>query len=832
MKRKLLTICAITALLSLAGCTNTVPSGDNPSQTTESPLSSIAITEQKTNYEVGDTFVKPTVIAVYENQSSKVVTSQTTFAGFDSSIAVASQTITASYTEKDVTKTASYTITISQKGSLEVSLVSISVNNTKTEYQVGDEFVKPIVTARYSDQSTKNVTSSTIFSGFNSSVAAATQAIVASYTEKNITKTATFYISVVNKDTPAEGDNVISFVSSSSDSSWPLKSLSGVYESGEDYVDSAEPVNIYKGKKGLKFGSSTKKGSLVLNLSSSLAITSIVAKVYLYGSDTPDFLINNESAEITKDGDYTYTYDGAETNKISIESKALVRFYIKSLTINVGVVTPIEPTGITIAPSIELAAGGSTNLAVTYSPSNANTNKEITWSTSNDSVATVANGIVTVATTASVGQTATITATLKNLPSISASCVVTVVEQQLDKWTIMIYICGADLESENGLATSDIAEILSVKRQPEDVNIIIETGGAKSWKSTYGISSSKLGRWEVRNQKLNKVSELNYASMGLQSTFQSFLSWGLGTYPAEKTGVILWNHGGAMEGVCFDEKSNDDSLLSSEVTAACDAILGSDKLEFIGYDACLMQVQDIAEFNSKHFNYMIAAEESEAGEGWDYDTWVDDLYAYQSTENILKAICDGFVQSVTDMYVAEGYSAADNDQTLSYLDLSKMAAYKSAFDALTTKVKSVGISKLRTLMKTVKNYADSWVTKSDYSYYVNTYNYPSSWFSGPEYESGTAYYLLHGYYIYGTFDVKDMLNKMKSSSNYSSCTTEINNTISALDDLVVYSKAGQAAGESHGLCVVVSMDSNNFVTDSYKTSETNFTAWRSFVLGA
>ena len=89
-----------------------------------------------------------------------------------------------------------------------------------------------------------------------------------------------------------------------------------------------------------------------------------------------------------------------------------------------------------------------------------------------------------------------------------------------------------------------------------------------------------------------------------------------------------------------------------------------------------------------------------------------------------------------------------------------------------------------------------------------------------------------GYYIYGTFDVKDMLNKMKSSSNYSSYTTEINNTISALDDLVVYSKAGQAAGESHGLCVVVSMDSNNFVTDSYKTSETNFTAWRSFVLGA
>ena len=72
---------------------------------------------------------------------------------------------------------------------------------------------------------------------------------------------------------------------------------------------------------------------------------------------------------------------------------------------------------------------------------------------------------------------------------------------------------------------------------------------------------------------------------------------------------------------------------------------------------------------------------------------------------------------------------------------------------------------------------------------------------------------------------------MKSSSNYSSCLTEINNAISALDNLIGYSKIGQAAGESHGLCVVVDMDGDNFVTDSYKASETNFSAWRSFVTG-
>ena len=639
--------------------------------------------------------------------------------------------------------------------------------------------------------------------------------------------------------TPPGADTTytVEFKSSSNDSSRQLASLAGMYDSGEEYIDTAELTRVYQGTKGLKFGGGGTKGDLTLYLSKSIEIKNIVAKIYLFKStELPSISINNHSSttSIAADGDFTYDLGGADTDKIEITSNAYKRFYLKSLTITAGAMTPISPTSISMASTMEMNAGGQKTLEVAYRPSNANTNKEITWSTSNSSVATVDNnGIVTIKDNATNGQKVTITATLTNLPSIKASCEITVAEKTADAWTIMLYICGADLESDSqqgGLATSDIAEILSVKRQPEDVNIIIETGGAKSWKTTYGISSSKIGRWEVRNNKLKKVEELSYTSMGEQSTFESFLRWGLGSYPAEKTGVILWNHGGAMGGVCFDEKASDNSLLNSEVDAALTNVLGNQKLEWIGYDACLMQVQDIAEFNSKHFNYMVAAEESEAGEGWDYDTWIDDLYAKKSTTEILKAICDGFVSSVDELYTNEGYGPEYNDQTLSYLDLSYMSQYKSAFDTFTTKVKNVGISKLRTLVKSVKNYADTWVDKSDYNYYINSYNYPSYWFSGPEYEGGQAYYLLHGYYMYGTFDVVDMLNKMKSSSDYSSCTTEINNLLSILDNLIAYSKIGQAAGDSHGLCVVVEVDSSgSFVKDDYVAKETNFTSWRSFV---
>ena len=62
------------------------------------------------------------------------------------------------------------------------------------------------------------------------------------------------------------------------------------------------------------------------------------------------------------------------------------------------------------------------------------------------------------------------------------------------KYTVLIYMCGSDLESQNYFATANIQELVS-SNISDELNVVIETGGAKKWASDYGISSTKNSRY-------------------------------------------------------------------------------------------------------------------------------------------------------------------------------------------------------------------------------------------------------------------------------------------------------------------------------------------------
>lgn len=131
----------------------------------KSPLSSIALSgDYPTTFHVGDTFSPDGIIvtATYENGRTADVTDSANFTGYDMSTA-GTQTVTVSYTEEEVTKTATYSINVNAPA----TLTSITLSGTyPTTFYEGDTFSHEgiVVTANYDDSTTADVTSEATFS--------------------------------------------------------------------------------------------------------------------------------------------------------------------------------------------------------------------------------------------------------------------------------------------------------------------------------------------------------------------------------------------------------------------------------------------------------------------------------------------------------------------------------------------------------------------------------------------------------------------------------------------------------------------------------------------
>lgn len=784
--------CTVSGTVSFSGVTVTVGGSGSadPIYPTSISLSaasssiSIGATTQLTlGYTPNDTNVKN---VTYTSSNEGIATVSNT--GLVTGVAQGSATITATAQTASGTTTATTTITVTP-----IAVTSVSLSSNSETIKVG-KTVTLTPTISPSDATNKNVTwtssntsIATVSGGTVTGVAAGTATITVKTVDGNKTATCT----VVVQASGGEETFAITYT----DLPTAYQTGSTVYTADSGIKFQAYNCANYSSKMQFKASSGYLQNTEDLVLQSLTINDRESNTLTVYGSNTA----GSFSTEISGNND---VYDLSGYSYFKVARTASGAAYCSSLTIVTGTPTPTDPTNIILSPtSAELAPNGTKQLSVSYVPSNANQNKEITWTSSNTNVATVSSdGLVSVKSTATAGQSATITAKLTKFPSISKTCSISVVEQSRDDHTVLIYMCGADLESENQLATGDIQEILKVSGQPDDVNIVLETGGASSWASTYGISSTKLERYHVENKSLVRDDQLTYASMGLTSTLQSFIEFGLNNYPADRVGLVFWNHGGGMRGVCYDEKKNDDVLKNSEIRSAVSGALSNcgmsgQKLEWVGYDACLMAVQDIAETNSDYFNYMVASEESEAGYGWDYDTWVDDLYSKKTTTTILKAIVDGFIAD------NGGASSNSGDQTLSYLNLSYAAAYKTAWENMASQLNSVVTTSNKSsfnsaITSNVKHYADS-----DYDYFC-------------------------------TFDAWDFVNKLETSSAFSSFRIDSSYTTAVKNahaNLVAYNLAQKGAGVSKGLCMYWPNSSQySDVSTYYTTSETRFTTWRNF----
>ncbi|MBQ9120153.1 MAG: hypothetical protein IJY09_08910 [Lachnospiraceae bacterium] len=266
----------------------------------------------------------------------------------------------------------------------------------------------------------------------------------------------------------------------------------------------------------------------------------------------------------------------------------------------------------------------------------------------------------------------------QNTPTQEPEPTAPVAEAEPGSWSIYWYLCGSDLESGGGFATGDMNELLQVAL-PEDVKVVIETGGSTVWQNNV-VDASKLQRWVYDSEGLKLVDEQPSASMGDAQTLADFLNFAKTNYPAEKTAVVFWNHGGgSVSGAAFDELYGMDSLTLDEMYAAFSSVwepsVESQPLELVGFDTCLMATVDVANTFCDIAHYLVASEETEPANGWYYSEWVGALAADSSMngETLGKIICDAYYAGCVEV-------GTQDNTTLSLTDLTKVAPLLEAYE--------------------------------------------------------------------------------------------------------------------------------------------------------
>ncbi|HCU08572.1 MAG TPA: clostripain [Clostridiales bacterium] len=247
-----------------------------------------------------------------------------------------------------------------------------------------------------------------------------------------------------------------------------------------------------------------------------------------------------------------------------------------------------------------------------------------------------------------------------------------------NEWAIYFYLCGSDLETNGGAATNDLAELLEVQL-PENVKIIIQTGGASQWQNEL-ISSEFTERYVFDSNGLSLVEQLPQANMGDENTLSEFLAFAKENYPAEKTGFIFWNHGGgSIGGAAYDENFGGDSLKLDEMYNAFYANYelaeGNQPFEFIGFDTCLMATVDVAYTFSDVAKYLVASQELEPGNGWYYTGWAGALAQDPGMDGLALGtiICDTYQEG------CEAVGTAD-EITLSVTNLTRYYEFLGAYN--------------------------------------------------------------------------------------------------------------------------------------------------------
>jgi methionine-rich copper-binding protein CopC len=266
-----------------------------------------------------------------------------------------------------------------------------------------------------------------------------------------------------------------------------------------------------------------------------------------------------------------------------------------------------------------------------------------------------------------------------------------------DNWTIMVYMAG-----DNNLEDAAIADLneMEAVALPASVNLVALLDRAPGYDTSNGnwtdTRSGAVVHDSSRTTIGSKLTSLGELDTGKSATLTNFINASVAANPASHFALIVWDHGGGLAGTCWDDSSGGDNLTLAEMREAVDASVVP-KFDLIGFDACLQGIVDQAWDLRDLADVMVASQELEPGDGWEYDKFLPGLA--QNPDLSATDLANSIVTSYGQRYAGEA------SITMSAVRTAALADLRGALDGFTSTAIAAGSGIVAQLLTAAKHSA-------------------------------------------------------------------------------------------------------------------------------
>ena len=246
--------------------------------------------------------------------------------------------------------------------------------------------------------------------------------------------------------------------------------------------------------------------------------------------------------------------------------------------------------------------------------------------------------------------------------------------------TVLVYMIGADLQ-ESGYAAEDLEEMLGADIGADTCVLLLAGGAPEAFAHLPGSGADNIV-YRLEGGAFTPVTTLPEGAMSAPETLRSFLDFARAFAPADSTGLIFWDHGyGPLEGFGSDAREDGDRLTLFEIA---DALEGGERLDYLCFDACLMSAVETADFLAPYADYLIASQETEPAQGWNY-AFLANIEPGMDGGDIGALAIDSCFAQYEEMYA--DYPDHMPMLSLACVDLRAMEGVDAAMDAFFTQLR-------------------------------------------------------------------------------------------------------------------------------------------------